>query len=380
MIFLRKKAGDVFRNTFSFCLLKLAFHGILIGLSAILLTILLSIGFSIGDDVASWLLFVWIIVTLIVFFASKHYLEYILKAGHMAASSDYIKTSMTPDRALPYATFRVRKRLNGVTEYHEICDLISKSNSQIVAYFEKIGFFNKKDSSSAPMLVDIQLGFINSCCLGYLFIHDRTNIYKTAADAIATFGCNYKKLLARANVTAILSIGASALCAIISFILPFVILKSIPATSAAGYSVLISAMFSLMITIALMTSLFAPWMSISIYTTFLKMAQSTAYDAALYGRLCTYSSAFKTLFRRGKESEGYTMQSIPIPKYLRRQDGTVTGEDEYDDNYSDSYFFTDTAIDTSFTAATQSRPVYCHECGSKNIAGSEFCKNCGARF
>ena len=380
MIFLRKKAGDVFRNTFSFCLLKLAFHGILIGLSAILLTILLSIGFSIGDDVASWLLFVWIIVTLIVFFASKHYLEYILKAGHMAAASDYIKTSMTPDRALPYATFRVRKRLNAVTEYHEICDLISKSNSQIVAYFEKIGFFNKKDSSSAPMLVDIQLGFINSCCLGYLFIHDRTNIYKTAADAIATFGCNYKKLLSRANVTAILSICASAVCAILSFILPFAILKSIPATSAAGYCVLISAMFSLMITIALMTSLFAPWMSISIYTTFLKMAQSTVYDAALYGRLCTYSSAFKTLFRRGKESEGYTMQSIPIPKYLRRQDGTVTGEDEYDENYSDSYFFTDTAIDASFIASAQARPVYCNECGSKNIAGSEYCKNCGARF
>lgn len=411
---LKKKAADVFRVTFPFCLLKLALYGIVIAVDTVLFIILFAVGSSIGEDVAAWFVFIWIILALSAFFSVRYFAGYILKAGHIAAAADYIRTSMTPDRAYPYAMLRVRKRFRTVTQYHEIYSLIRDSVSQLVSFIERSGGFVKKDKKSAPVLIDIQLGFIACCCLGYVFYNDRANVHKSAADGVAVFYENWKKLLSRSNLTAILTLVCSAISGAIGFLLAFIIFHAIPASSA--YAPVISLVYMIMIGVALMSSLFSSWITVSLLTSYLRHVPSAELSFDLYGRLCGYSKAFKRLFSIGKSNEGYTQQSIPLPQYLRRSDGTVTGGEDYADDgytnadgYGDDYDYegendveqdeqpdqsneeNDAAPQYRQNAAEQKRnpaqpaarrpnSVFCGECGARNEPGAKFCENCGAKL
>ena len=45
------------------------------------------------------------------------------------------------------------------------------------------------------MFLDISLGYVDECCLGYTFYHPAQNPYKSAADGVIIYFQNWKTLL-----------------------------------------------------------------------------------------------------------------------------------------------------------------------------------------
>ena len=43
------------------------------------------------------------------------------------------------------------------------------------------------------MFLDIFLGYVDECCLGYTFAHPEQNAYKLAADGVVIYFKNWKK-------------------------------------------------------------------------------------------------------------------------------------------------------------------------------------------
>ena len=70
------------------------------------------------------------------------------------------------------------------------------------------------------MFLDISLGYVDECCLGYTFAHPEQNAYKLAADGVVIYFKNWKTLLkdaAKTTGVVILSFVAVTLVAFVLF-------------------------------------------------------------------------------------------------------------------------------------------------------------------
>ena len=70
------------------------------------------------------------------------------------------------------------------------------------------------------MFLDISLGYVDECCLGYTFAHPEQNAYKSAADGVVIYFKNWKTLVERRAKTTgvvILSFVAVTLVAFVLF-------------------------------------------------------------------------------------------------------------------------------------------------------------------
>lgn len=314
---MNKSMGDVYRNTFSFCLLKLAFGGAVTVLCFLLFILLFSIGTSIGDDMTGMFLFIWIITSAVIVYMSDYYFGYLFKAGHIAAAADYAKTSMIPDQAYQYSILRIRKRFSNTQEYHRIEKLIHDSLKDFYGVIEKMRVTQPKGANAIfSALIGIPLSYINSCCIAYAFFNDRSNVFKSCAEGVTVFATENNKLLKNSKfVTSFVCITVF-IAALISFFICYPIFSAIASTSA--YSVVIAFAFAFLLTKLIKDSFIDTFIFISdvcIYLHVMPSAQGKL-TYALFGKLCSYSRAFRELYSAGRDNEGFTQQIDIIPEHL----------------------------------------------------------------
>ena len=73
------KAGQVFRKTMPFCWAKLLLGGATVLISAILLAILMGLGWLFGENGMVICIFIWIGATGVIRFAIMHYFGYLVR-------------------------------------------------------------------------------------------------------------------------------------------------------------------------------------------------------------------------------------------------------------------------------------------------------------
>ena len=246
------KTKDVYLKTMKFVWLKLALGGAMILFALITMAIFLAIG-SLGKGggvaIAFWL---WLFLVCGVFVWVQRYFGYMLKAGHIAMVTTAVTTGSLPDNQLEAAKSMVKERFATTNVYFVVDRLVSGAVSQLQNGLQKID--NVLGGipgvsivvSFAKMFVQIALGYVDECCLGYTFLHKEQSAFKSAADGVVIYFQNWKKLLKDAALTALIVMGISLL----AWLLPFIIFTAI--FSAIG----ISWIFALFIGI-----MFAPHVS-----------------------------------------------------------------------------------------------------------------------
>ena len=270
-----------------------------------------------------------------------HYGGYLVKAGHVAVIAEAMKTGQIPANQVSYGKQLVLERFLTANVYFAVDKLVGTAIKQIQNKLQQLG--SKLDfipgmgavTGLAKFFVDISLGYVDECCLGWTFYKKEQGAFQSAADGVVIYVQNWKTLLKDAAKTmgkVLLIMVVMVLAIFIPVGLLFKLLK---------WSALAAFLFSCLIAWVVKFAFIDSYIMCQMMTGYLQAAPHTPVTFDLYTKLCGLSASFKELFQKG-QAEG------PRP-----------------------------AQAASHAAASAASGSYCGRCGTKNEPGAKFCGGCG---
>ena len=124
------KAGTIYRKTIQFCWLKLLVGVLHIIVAGILLGVLIGLWklFS-SQSIGIVLFIIWLSLLGIINFIFKHYLDYLLKAGHVAVIARSFRDGTIPDTPFKTGAQMVKQRFGTSNVYFVIDKLLINNQS-----------------------------------------------------------------------------------------------------------------------------------------------------------------------------------------------------------------------------------------------------------
>ncbi len=326
---------EVFSKTLVFGWIKLGLGLLNILIAIVLFAILMGISVLFASEgVGAIMFFIWLGAIGVVNFIINHYIGYLVKAGHVAIIATAFKTGIVPANPVSTGKAMVKERFGTSNVYFALDKLIAGSVKQLQRTLGRItdgllGAIPGTDTvkSLINMFLDISLGYIDECCLGYTFNHSEQNAYKSAADGVVIYAQNWKTLLkdaAKTTLVVVFSIIAVTLAAFIIFGGLFRLF---------GWSGFVAFVISLFLAWTVKYAFIDSWILVKMMSSYMQAVPNTQITFDLYGKLGGFSKKFKELFSKGQE-----------------------GTNEV------------------------KKPSFCPSCGTSLAPGKAFCGNCGARL
>jgi hypothetical protein len=383
------KAGQIFSKTMPFVWAKLLLGLATVLVSAILFAILMGLGWLFDSSGVLLVMFiVWLGATGVVRFLLMHYLGYMLKAGHVAVITEAVTTGVVPANQIAYGKERVKERFLTSNIYFVVDKLVSGAVKQIQKGIGKIG--NALDfipgmgavTGLAQFFVELSLGYIDECCLGYTFYRREQGAFKSAADGVAIYAQNWKKLLATAGKTmAIVILGMIGIVLVLFIVLALLF-------RLFAWPGWVAFVIAILIALAIKFAFIDSYMMVKMMVAYMQEAPTTVIAFDLYGKLSGLSSKFKELLNKGRdEAPG----PGPAPAYAG-SGAYAAGGAAFGQNQTGQPGFTQSAGSAGAAygqnqasqpgvaqpAEGAAKPIFCGQCGAKNERGVKFCGSCGA--
>ncbi len=348
------KAKDLFFKTMPFCWAKLLLGIATVLVSAVLFAVIIGISSLFGGE-GTWIgVLIWLGATGIVRFFIMHYAGYMVKAGHVAILATAVTEGRIPDNQVKAAKQMVGERFLTSNVYFAIDKLVSGAVKQLQGIVGRAGGLLGAVPGvdvvvkAAQLFIDISLGYVDECCLGYTFVKKDQGAFKSAADGVVIYAQNWKPLLKSAAKTTLIVILSLVLVTAVSFALIGGLF------TLFNWNMLAAFILAALVAFAVKFAFIDSWILCKTITVYMGLAQTTEITFDLYGKLCGLSSKFKDLFEKGRAEGG------PQPAYASAGTGYQNG------GYTQ-------------TKAPEARPVFCGSCGAKNDPGTNFCGSCGAK-
>ncbi len=352
------KSGQLFRKTMPFAIAKLVLGAITILISVILLAILLGIGYLFGENGMAICILIWIGSIGVIRFAIMHYFGYLVKAGHVAVLAEAVTTGKVPENQVNYGKEAVKKRFATSNVYFAVDKLVSGAVKQIQRGISKLG--NALDfipgmgavTNIANFFVELSLGYVDECCLGYTFYKKEQGAFKSACDGVVIYAQNIKHLLKNAAKT-MLKVILLSLVVLVAVFVPIGLLFKL-----LSWNAFIGFLLAVFITWVIKFAFLDSYILCQTMASYMEVAPTTEITFDLYTKLCGISGKFKELFNKGKAEEPQTAyagaeQANAQPQY-QPQANTQTTE--------------------------APKPKFCGQCGAKNDSNAGFCGSCGAKI
>lgn len=353
-------AKEIYNKTMPFVWAKLTLGGATVLISIILFAILMGIGWLFGDGGMLITLIIWIGATSVVRFVIMHYMGYLVKAGHIAIISEAVTTGQVPDNQVAVGKAMVTERFATSNIYFAVDKLVAAAVKQLQNGLQKVG--NALDfipgmsavTGLGKFFIELSLGYIDECCLGYTFYKKEQGAFQSAADGVVIYAQNWKVLLKNAAKTMGIVLLAMAGVILLSFIVLGLLFKLLHWSSLVAF--LLACLIAWTIKFAFIDS----WILVRMMVTYMDVAPSTSITFDLYGKLCNFSSKFKELFTKGQRENPQRAQ----PAYAAVGGGPAIPQNQA----------------PPAAAPAISRPVFCGSCGARNEAETKFCGSCGAKM
>ena len=352
------KSGELFRKTMPFAIAKLVLGAATVLISVVLLAILLGIGWLFGENGMVICIFIWIGATGVVRFAIMHYFGYLVKAGHVAVLAEAVTTGKVPENQVNYGKEAVKKRFATSNVYFAVDKLVSGAVKQIQRGISKLG--NALDfipgmgavTGIANFFVELSLGYVDECCLGYTFYKKEQGAFRSACDGVVIYAQNIKHLLKNAAKT-MLKVLLLSLVVLIAVFVPIGLLFKL-----LSWNAFIGFLLAVFITWVLKFAFLDSYILCQTMASYMEVAPTTEITFDLYGKLSKISGKFKELFNKGKAEE---------PQMAYAGAGQSNAQPQYQPQ-------------TNVQTADAPKPKFCGQCGAKNDAGAGFCGDCGAKL
>ena len=352
------KSGELFRKTMPFAIAKLVLGAATVLISVVLLAILLGLGWLFGENGMVICIFIWIGATGVVRFAIMHYFGYLVKAGHVAVLAEAVTTGKVPDNQVNYGKEAVKKRFSTSNIYFAVDKLVSGAVKQIQRGISKLG--NALDfipgmgavTGIANFFVELSLGYVDECCLGYTFYKKEQGAFRSACDGVVIYAQNIKHLLKNAAKT-MLKVLLLSLVVLIAVFVPIGLLFKL-----LSWNAFIGFLLAVFITWVIKFAFLDSYILCQTMASYMEVAPTTEITFDLYGKLSKISGKFKELFNKGKAEE-------PQMAYAGAGQQNAQPQQKAQPN-----------IQTADAPKTK----FCGQCGAKNDAGAGFCGECGAKL
>ncbi len=357
-------AKQLFNKSMPFCMAKLALGAATVLIDGVLLALLLGIGWLFGDNGLVIGFVIWCAAIPVVRLALMHYMGYLVKAGHIAVIAEACRTGRFPENQVEYGKTMVKERFATSNIYFAVDKLISGAVKQIQNGIEKVA--GKLDfipgmeavAGLAKFFVEISLGYVDECCLGWTFYNSEQGAFKSAADGVVIYAQNWKALLKNAALTMVKVVVGLILMVIAVFVpvgLLFRLFK---------WNGLIAFVLACLIVWVVKFAFIDSYIMCQMMATYMQVAPRTVITFDLYGKLAKMSQSFRELFNKGRAED-------PQMAYA----GTAPGMNPTMQNGQPMQ----RPVQQQPIQQAE-KPVFCGECGTKNTAGTKFCGGCGAQL
>ena len=289
------KSGELFRKTMPFAIAKLVLGAATVLISVVLLAILLGIGWLFGENGMVICIFIWIGATGVVRFAIMHYFGYLVKAGHVAVLAEAVTTGKVPDNQVNYGKEAVKKRFATSNVYFAVDKLVSGAVKQIQRGISKLG--NALDfipgmgavTGIANFFVELSLGYVDECCLGYTFYKKEQGAFRSACDGVVIYAQNIKHLLKNAAKTMLKVILLSLLVLVLVFVPIGLLFRLLSWNAFIGF--LLAVFITWVIKFAFLDS----YILCQTMASYMEVAPTTEITFDLYGKLSKISGISGTI-------------------------------------------------------------------------------------
>ena len=351
-------AKQLFSKTMPFVWAKLALGGIAVLIGAVLLVIMLLLGWLFGNWGMVIMLILWFFLMKGAWRLLMQYAGYLVKAGHIAVIAEACFTGQVPADQVAYGKAKVTERFATSSVYFAVDKLVSAAIKEIQKGIGKVG--NALDfipgmeaaTGAAQFFVSIALGYVDECCLGWTFYKKEQGAFKSAADGVVIYAQNWKPLLKGAGVTMLKVILLTLVVALIIFVPVGILFKIFSWSPLAAF--LLACLIAFVVKFAVMDS----YIMIQMMAVYMGVAPQTTITFDLYGSLCKISGKFKELFQKGQA------ETPAQPAYATANAAPAAPA----------------AAPTIPQQAAGAKPVFCGQCGAKNDPGTKFCGSCGAKL
>ncbi|WP_455621005.1 zinc ribbon domain-containing protein [Parabacteroides sp.] len=357
-------AKDIFIKTLPFCWVKLGLGVLNIVIDVLLFAILMGISLLFASEgVAGIMLFVWLGVIGIVNFVINHYFGYLVKAGHVAVIARTFKDGQVPGSCVSVGKAMVKERFGTANAYFAIDKLVTGAVKQLQRTLGRItdsllGALPGADTlkSATNFFLNISLGYIDECCLGYTFYKNDQNAYKSACDGVVIYAQNWKALLKHAAMTALTVIVSLLVVTLVAFLLFGGVFRLL------GWSGFVAFVLALMLAWTVKYAFIDSWMMVKMMHGYMEVAPRTVITFDLYTKLSGLSGKFRDMFRQSGVTSGTmattSQQPVVTPQQSDMPTGTIGMMEDRTDN----------------------KPRFCLKCGTPLKAGMVFCRNCGTKI
>ena len=363
------KAEQLFRKTMPFCMAKFVLGGIMIGIMAVLLAIFAGIGWLFGDLGLVIGLCIWGGSIKVVHLVVMNYAGYLVKAGHIAVLVEAAATGKVPANQVQYGKDKVKERFVTSNVYFALDKLVAGAVKEIQRGIEKVSNFldfipgMDKVAGLAKWFVELSLGYIDECCLGYTFYKSEQGAFQSACDGVVIYARNIKHLLKNAAVTMLKLVFATLAMVLVVFIPVGLLFKLLKWSGLFAF--LLACLIAWVVKFAFLDS----YVLCQTMAGYMAVAPTTEITFDLYGKLSGISAKFKELWEKGK-AEDPTGTYGENPSY---------GEPVYDTPTYNAPAYEAPRIPEA-PAQSAAGGKFCGQCGAKNDSGAGFCGSCGAKL
>ena len=364
------KAEQLFRKTMPFCMAKCVLGGVMVLIMGVLLALFAGIGWLFGDFGLLIGIILWLGSIKVVHLVVMNYAGYLVKAGHIAVLAEAAATGKVPANQVQYGKEKVKERFVTANVYFALDKLVSGAVKQIQRGIEKVSNFLNfvpgmdKIAGIAKWFVELSLGYIDECCLGYTFYKSEQGAFQSACDGVVIYAQNIKHLLKNAAKTMLKLVLATLAAVLVVFIPVGLLFKVLHWSGFIAF--LLACLIAWVVKFAFLDS----YILCQTMAGYMEVAPSTQITFDLYGKLSKISSDFKKLWEKGKAENPQAAYAAAEPTYA-----VPVNEPETVNTY---------AAQPEAPAAPEAAPAakvkFCGQCGAKNDAGAGFCGSCGAKL
>ena len=152
--------------------------------------------------------------------------------------------------------------------------------------------------------VELSLGYIGECCLGYTFYKKEQNAFKSAADGVVIYAQNWKSLLGNAAKTMGMVIVSIAAITLVLFLVLGLLFRVFAWPGWVAFAL------ALLIALAIKFAFIDSFILTRTMVAYMGVAPATIISYDLYGSLSGLSPKFKELWNKGQQEE-----PTPQPNY-----------------------------------------------------------------
>ena len=302
------KAKDIFIKTMPFVWAKFVLWLVTIVVSIIWFAILALIaGLANNSGFTFFAIVIGIGGVSVARFILMRYFGYLIKAGHIAVIAEAVVTGQVPANQVEYGKKAVVERFATANVFFLVDNLVGGAVKQLQRVVGRVGNMLKfipgmgAVTNIAQFFVEISLGYVDECCLGYTFYNKDQSAFKSAADGVVIYAQNWKALLANAAKTMLKVILLMIVIGIVFLILITSLLNLFMRDNP--FSIFIAIILACIIAVAVKSAFMDSYILVETMAVYMQLAPETVITYNLYDKLCGMSRKFRELFNKAKEEQ-----------------------------------------------------------------------------